>query len=501
MPAPLQPRLRDARRRSPTIRRRGGGDEWLRTKLICTIGPASARRIDQLAAAGMDVARINFSHGTNASHAAAARAVRRAAAAGPRPLAILTDLAGPKIRLGDLASGSMDLVAGRPFVLRVSGAKGALGDASSANVSYRRMAADVRIGDSIFLADGAAELRVTGLDDGVRTEVVRGGTIRSRAGVAVPAARLSSPALTARDQSDIPRAVAIGASYIGLSFVRSADDVIELRRLLGRDGPAIVAKIETRPAVESFDAILDVADAVMIARGDLGVEMPYEEVPLIQKQLVRRALDHGVPSIVATQMLESMTAAPRPTRAEASDVANAVFDGADAIMLSGETAIGAYPVQAAEAAARIASLCEMQGATYLPDGMSRPPGTNTGALAYAAVALTSAHAGIEAIGCYTRTGRTARILSSLRPRVPVIAFSPDPEVVARLALVHAVIPRQCAALQESDQIGELSRLLGEARLVADGTTVVFVSSTATPGSAPNLLGVHRVVVQPGPDNR
>ena len=312
-------------------------------------------------------------------------------------------------------------------------------------------------------------------------------------GVAVPAARLSSPALTARDRSDIPRAVAIGASYIGLSFVRSADDVIELRRLLGPDGPAIVAKIETRPAVESFDAILDVADAVMIARGDLGVEMPYEEVPLIQKQLVRRALDRGVPSIVATQMLESMTAAPRPTRAEASDVANAVFDGADAIMLSGETAIGAYPVQAAEAAARIASLCEMQGATYLPDGMSRPPGTNTGALAYAAVALTSAHAGIEAIGCYTRTGRTARILSSLRPRVPVIAFSPDPEVVARLALVHAVIPRPCAALDESDQIGQLSRLLGEARLVADGTTVVLVSSTATPGSAPNLLGVHRVV--------
>ena len=247
------------------------------------------------------------------------------------------------------------------------------------------MATDGQIGDRVFLADGAVELRVTAVDDGVRTEVVRGGSIRSRAGVAIPAARLSSPALTTKDRSDIPRAVAIGANYVGLSFVRSAEDVVELRRLLGTDGPAIVAKIETRPAVDSFDAILDVADAVMIARGDLGVEMPYEEVPLIQKQLVRRALDHGVPSIVATQMLESMTAAPRPTRADASDVANAVFDGADAIMLSGETAIGAYPVQAAEAAVRIASFCEMQGAAYLPQGMSRPPGTDAEALAYAAL--------------------------------------------------------------------------------------------------------------------
>jgi pyruvate kinase len=472
-----------------------------RTKLICTIGPATAQRIEALAAAGMDVARINFSHGTPASHAAAALAVRRTAAASHRALAILVDLSGPKIRLGDLAGGSVELETGQSFVLRVSGTGAVAGDASGAHVSYRRMAADVRVGDPIFLADGAAELRVTGLDHGVRTEVVRGGTIRSRAGVAIPAARLSSPALTARDRSDVPRAVGIGASYVGQSFVRSAADVVELRRLLGTDGPPIVAKIETRPAVESFDAILGVADAVMIARGDLGVEVPYEEVPLIQKQLVRRALDRGVPSIVATQMLESMTTVPRPTRAEASDVANAVFDGADAIMLSGETAIGAYPVQAAEAAARIASLCDSRGAPYLPDGMSRPPGTDAEALAYAAVALTSAHTGIETIGCYTRTGRTARILSSLRPRAQVIAFSPDPEVVARLALVHAVVPRLCAVLDDSDRIGQLNRMLGESGLVAHGTTVVLVSSTATPGSAPDLLGVHRVRSPAAPESR
>ncbi len=415
-----------------------------RTKLICTIGPATAEHIEELAAAGMDVARINFSHGAPAAHAAAALAVKRASAGEHGPLAILTDLAGPKIRLGDLVDDAVELEAGQPFALRASGASSAPGDASGADVTYPQLVDDVRIGDPIFLADGAAELRVTALDDAVRTEVVRGGTVRSRAGVAIPASRFSAPALTARDRSDISRAIDIGANYVGLSFVRSADDVVELRRLLGPDGPAIVAKIETRPAVELFDAILEVADAVMIARGDLGVEMPYEEVPLIQKQLIRRALDRGVPSIVATQMLESMTAAPRPTRAEASDVANAVFDGADAIMLSGETAIGAYPLLAAGAAARIALECESGGEAYLPAGASRPPETMTGALAYAAVTLASAQAGLEAIVCYTRTGRTARILSSLRPRVPVIAFSPDPDVVERLALVHAVVPRASA---------------------------------------------------------
>jgi pyruvate kinase len=471
-----------------------------RTKIVCTIGPATARRIRGLATAGMDVARINFSHGTPASHVAAARAVRRLSEGADRPIAILTDLAGPKIRLGPLAGGSVELEAGRPFTLRVADKGPASGDASGAAVSYRRMAADVTVGDPIFLADGAAQLRVSGTDDQgrVRTEVVRGGTVRSGAGVAVPAARLSSPALTARDRADIPRAISMGTTYVGQSFVRGPADVVELRRLLGTDGPRIVAKIETRPAVDAFDAILEVTDAVMIARGDLGVEMPYEQVPIIQKQLVGRAFERGIPTIVATQMLESMIAAPRPTRAEASDVANAVFDGADAIMLSAETAIGAHPLEAAETAARIASLCEVQGEEYLTGRMSRPPGTDTGALAYAAVTLAAAQRGIAAIACYTRTGRTARLLSSLRPRVPVIAFTPDPEVVLRLALINGVVPRLSVVLDGSDRLGGLKRLLGEVRLVGDGGTVVLVSSTATPGSAPNLLGVQHVGVSDEP---
>jgi pyruvate kinase len=463
-----------------------------RTKLICTIGPASATRIDALAAAGMDVARVNLSHGSMDDHAAAAVAVRRAAAAAGRPLALLTDLPGPKIRLGDLAGGSADLEVGRTFALRPLGAGPAAGDATGAQVSYRRLAADVRVGDPIYLADGAAQLRVIDVGDGVRTEVVRGGTIRSRAGVAIPADHLSTPALTARDRKDLPRAVSLGADYVGQSFVRGADDIRTLRRLLGPTGPAIVAKIETRPAVESFDAILDLADAVMVARGDLGVEMPYEQVPLIQKQLVRRALDRGVPSIVATQMLESMTTAPRPTRAEASDVANAVFDGADAIMLSGETAIGAYPVQAAEAAVRIAWLCEHEGGAYLAAGASEPPDTDAEAIAYAAVTLASADTEIQGIGCFTRTGRTARILSALRPRAPIFAFSPDPAVVTGLALVNAVVPHPAEALDEADPLGQLNQLLARSRVVPVGASVVLVSSTAGPGSGPNLLGVYRV---------
>lgn len=465
-----------------------------RTKLVCTIGPATVGRVDELIAAGMDVARINLSHGTPESWSAAVDAVRSVRTVAGRSVAILGDLSGPKIRLGELATDTLDLEIGQSFVLRSGGpADAPPGDRSAATVTYAALARDVRVGDPVFLADGAAQLEVVGIDgDDVRTEVVRGGTVRARAGVAIPAERLTAPALTDKDRADIPRALALGVDLLAQSFVRHPDDIRELRTRIGPDGPPIVAKIETRPAVDRFDAILEVAEAVMIARGDLGVEVPYEEVPILQKQLLRRALDRGVPTIVATQMLESMTASPRPTRAEASDVANAVFDGADAIMLSGETAIGAYPILAAEAAARIATRCERDGADYLASGMARPPDTITGSLAYAAVALTRTDRSIAAIGCYTRTGHTARILSSLRPRVPILAFSPDPRVVSRLALIHGVVALLSDALDPaSDRLDRLGPLVGAAG-VADGAMVVLVSSSASPGSGPTRIGIHRV---------
>jgi pyruvate kinase len=456
-----------------------------RTKLVCTIGPASVERTDELVAAGMDVARVNFSHGEPEEHAHAVELVRRAAGAAGRALAVMTDLSGPKIRLGALEGGELELRTGATLEI----------GADRVETTYPGLAGDLEPNDRILLADGAAELRVVEADGAVvRAEVVRGGTVRSGAGVNVPSERLSTPSLTDRDRADVPRARDLGADYVAQSFVRRASDVEQLRSLLGPDGPRIVAKIETRPAVDDFDAICRAADAVMIARGDLGVELPYEEVPILQKQLVRHALDAGVPAIVATQMLESMTAAPRPTRAEASDVANAIFDGADAIMLSAETAIGAYPVLAAEAAVRIAHLCEERGARLLPEGSPAESMTDADAVAYAAVALARTDADVAAIACYTRSGRSARILSSLRPRVPIVAFSPNPAVVTALALVHGVRPEPCALVSEGGAAERLDLvpLVRERVPLPSGAAVVLVASTAGPGSGPNWLEIEHL---------
>jgi pyruvate kinase len=472
---------------------REAGREWTRrTKLVCTLGPATADRVDELVATGMDVARLNFSHGEASFLTAAAGRVRDAGRAADRPVALLGDLSGPKIRLGQLDGGTVTLEPGASFELRPDGG-GTIGDQTGADVSYRELAVDIRTGDRVLLADGAVELRVVGTDDTVTTEVVRGGTIRSRAGVSIPSERLSVPALTDKDRADVPRALELGVDYVAQSFVRRAADVTALRSILGDAPVSIVAKIETRPAVDDFDAILEVVDAVMIARGDLGVELPYEEVPIIQKQLVRRALDRGVPTIVATQMLESMVESPRPTRAEASDVANAVFDGADAIMLSGETAIGKFPILAAEAAIRIARLCEEKGAAHLAQGSRSLPGTDAGALSHAAVALARAEDDVAGIACYTRSGWTARMLAALRPPVPVLAFTPHERVVSALALVHGVRARSCAdADLGAGGLELLSRLLAHEPAVPPGAAVVLVASTAQPDTGPNAIEMYRL---------
>ena len=469
------------------------GRGWARrTKLVCTLGPATAERVDELVASGMDVARLNFSHGDAEFLARAAGRVRDAARQAGRSVALLGDLSGPKIRLGELDGGSVTLEPGASFALRPNGGR-SIGDAGGAAVSYGRLAADIRTGDRVLLADGAVELRVATTGEDVVTEVVRGGTIRSRAGVSIPSERLSVPPLTDKDRADVPRALELGVDFVAQSFVRRGTDVQALRALLGDAPVSIVAKIETRPAIDDFDAILEAVDAVMIARGDLGVELPYEEVPIIQKQLVRRALDRGVPTIVATQMLESMVEAPRPTRAEASDVANAVFDGADAIMLSGETAIGRYPILAAEAAVRIARLCEERGAAHLAPGARKLPETDVGALTHAAVALARAEDDVAGIACYTRSGRTALTLAALRPPAPVYAFTPFEGVVNQLALVNGVHARSCAdADVAAGGLDLLRRLvLAEPDLPA-GAAVVLVASTAQPDTGPNAIEMYRL---------
>ena len=461
------------------------------TKLVCTIGPASRDRLDELVAVGMSVARVNLAHGDPADHEASITAVRGAADRAGRDVAVLVDLPGPKIRLGQFRGGEASLEAGQPFRIGPSQP----GDASGATANHA-LAGDLRPGDRVLLSDGAAELRVTAsTDDTVEAVVERGGTVRSRAGVAVPAERLSLPALTHDDRAVLPTLVEMGVDFVGLSFVRTARDVESLRDALAAlspEPPAIVAKIETRPAVEASEAIIGSADAVMVARGDLGVELPFEEVPLIQKRLVEAARAAERPVIIATQMLESMTSAPRPTRAEASDVANAALEGADAVMLSAETAVGAFPVDAAGAAIRIVAAAEAGG----PSGPSaanvhgRAVADDARAIALAAIELARTAPDVDAIACFTRTGRTARLLAGQRPPVPIFAFSPDVRVRRRLALVRGVHPRPIGPPAETDLRRALSDGVADAD-VRPGSGVVLVATTAGGGDRPNVLEVVR----------
>lgn len=325
-----------------------------RTKLICTIGPASAGLVADLVDAGMDIARVNFSHGSATGRRRIFESVRAAAEQAGRPVEILADLSGPKIRLGPLPGRCLELHQGSHFGLGCAAGR----DIPCIPTDHQGLTHDLRPGDTVFLADGRVELRVLACSDIVLTEVVQGGVIRPRAGVNVPSVCLSLPPITDKDTVDLQRALDHGADLVAQSFVRRADDVRKLRQHIGGLTPRIFAKVETRSAVEEADAILQEADGIMVARGDLGVEMPFEEIPLIQKDLIGRARASGRPGIVATQMLYSMVASPRPTRAEVSDVANAVLEGAEGILLSDETAIGRYPVAAAQAAARIVESAE-----------------------------------------------------------------------------------------------------------------------------------------------
>ncbi|MGZ4153233.1 MAG: pyruvate kinase [Actinomycetota bacterium] len=462
-----------------------------RAKLVCTLGPATATAegVRALAEAGTDVFRVNMSHGSPETHAESVRLVREAADALGQQLAVMADLPGPKIRLGDLAAEPIQLVPGSTFVLR---ARGAPGDATGAPTTYPGLAHDVRPGDRILLADGTAELRVGWIDgDDVVTEVVRGGQIRARAGLNVPAERLRLPAITDRDRLALATAIELGVDLVAQSFVRSADDVVELRRLMGDRLVPIVAKIETRPAVEAIEAIVEHADAVMVARGDLGVELPLEEIPLLQKSLLRASRAAGRATVVATQMLESMVHAPRPTRAEASDVANAVLDGADAIMLSAETAVGEFAIDAARTAVRIAEVAESGGGPFAPPAPACGHQDEAAAVAHAAAQIANDDAAVCAIACYTASGRTANLLSAERPRVPIIAFVSHPSVRRALAVRWGVIPVEGRDPSDTDEmIALMDEGLRSRGFVAAGASVVLAASSPAGRTHTNLLKVH-----------
>jgi pyruvate kinase len=463
-----------------------------RTKLVCTLGPASASPslIRGLVRAGTSVFRLNFSHGAPEEHVRMVGLVREAEDETGKPLAVLVDLPGPKVRLGSLGPEPLTFRPGQRFELRPDGG----GDDRGATTTYPGLARDLREGDRVLLADGAVELTVQTIEgDLVRTECVAGGTVRSGQGVNVPAERLGLPPVTDRDREGLARALDLGADFVAQSFVRAPSVVRELRAAMGDRYVPIIAKIETRPAVTDIEGILVEADAVMIARGDLGVELPMEEIPLIQKELVRSARAAGRPAIVATQMLESMIHAPRPTRAEATDVANAVLDGADAVMLSGETAVGDYPFESASAASRIAAFVEAEGASFFT---AQPPWRHTSegaAVAHAAAAIPVGDLGIVAITCYTETGRTARLLSAERPRVPVYAFVPSRDVQRIMCLQWGVEALPATTPADTDgMIALMDHGLQECGLAEPGDAVVMVASSPAGRTTTNMLKIHQV---------
>ncbi|MFY9584740.1 MAG: pyruvate kinase [Candidatus Acidiferrales bacterium] len=453
--------------------------DFRRSKIICTLGPASdsAEMVARLMRAGMDVARLNFSHGTHAEHARTIAHIREASGRQARPIAILADLQGPKIRTGALEGGRpVWLRAGQRFVITTANTPGT---SAAVSTTYKGLSREVRRGDRILLADGLIELRVLSVRGrSISCKVVNGGELGEHKGINLPGARLRVPAVTPKDRKDLAFALNHGANYIAVSFVRRAEDVLVAKAailLAGKDTP-VIAKLEKPEAIENLDAILRVADGVMVARGDLGVETKPEMVPVMQKEIIARARDSRRPVITATQMLESMTQNPRPTRAEASDVANAIFDGTDALMLSAETAIGRYPLEAVEMMDRIVR--EAEGSIAEFPRPRRPAQMDVAETICELICHASQELHLKVIAVFTETGSTARLISKYRPRPPIIAFSPNPETRRRLSLLWGVLPRTIAPVRDIDGLAAIAekRLLEE-RLVRRGDVVGIVAGT------------------------
>ncbi len=465
------------------------------TKIVCTLGPSSDTRkcIRALAEAGMDVARLNFSHGDHRQHGERIRAVREVGRQSGRHLAVLQDLQGPKIRLGTFRGGSAQLDEGSPFVLST---RPVPGSAARAHCSYERLPKDVRRGDRIFLADGTLELLVERVAGGeVRTTVVRGGTIRDHQGINLPGVRLSTPSLTAKDKQDLAFGLAAGVDLVALSFVRRAADVRSLRRRLAEspDPPWIVAKIEKPEALDHLDAILAEVDGVMVARGDLGVEMGLEHVPQAQKTIIAEANRRGKFVITATQMLESMVDHARPTRAEVSDVANAIYDGTDAVMLSAESAAGRYPVEATAMLKTIADQAETSR-FYHPVREPFTGVTDFHQAASHAAASAARDLDASAVLSITPTGRMPRLLSKFHMAAPIIACSAREEVLRRVAVVWGVTPLavEHAADTERAVTMALDAAL-RARLVRPGQTVLVTLSMLSGNSeVTNVIKLHKL---------
>jgi len=468
------------------------------TRIVATVGPAStsAEQMTALVEAGVNVFRLNFSHGTLEEKARWVATIREIARQQARPLAILADLQGPKIRTGQIRDGGVMLAAGQAISLTT---QPVIGDEQRIPVTYAHLPHDVHPGDRLLIDDGRFELAVRKVaGDNILCEVLTGGLIRSNKGLNLPGVKVSAPALTDRDRADLDFCLAHEVDFVALSFVRSPADIEEIKQIIYQAGSTIhvIAKIERPEGVDHFDAILAVADGIMVARGDLGVEMSPERVPLIQKSIIRKCNQAGKPVITATQMLESMISAPRPTRAETSDVANAILDGTDAVMLSGETALGAYPLAAVQTMVRVAQdvedipPCHASEAGMLPlTDHRRLPEVISQMACRVAENLQAA-----AILAFTQTGRTAAHVAKYRPSVPIVAVTPSPVVQRKMALCRGVFPFLVEIAGNTEtQIDTLERALLDAGILRKGDLAVITmgSPVATPGTT-NLLKVHRL---------
>ncbi len=466
-----------------------------RAKIVCTLGPACSTidAIRQLVAAGMDVARLNLSHGTYAQHEAVYSRVRQAADEAGRGVGILADLQGPKIRLGVFAHGPVVVEPGDPFTITTEDVPG---DALLCSTTYAGLPGDVAPGDAILIDDGRVALRVTAVDGPrVVTQVVEGGPLSDHKGINLPGVAVSVPALSDKDVADLRWALSIGADIIALSFVRNAADMADVRRIMDEEGVhlPVLAKVEKPQAVDQLAEIVAAFDGVMVARGDLGVELPLEQVPLVQKRAISMCREAGKPVIVATQMLDSMITATRPTRAEASDVANAVLDGADALMLSGETSIGAHPTLVVSTMSRIIQHVEEEALDRLP--RIEPPLTGSTARSVTRVSVDVGRL-VQAtfLIAFTETGTSARLMARLRSNIPLLAFTPNARVRSQLALVWGVETFLVPHVRHTDDmVDQVDAALLQVGRATYGDKVVIVAGVppGVPGTT-NGMRVHLI---------
>ncbi|GAB2722946.1 pyruvate kinase [Paenibacillus thermoaerophilus] len=469
-----------------------------KTKIVCTIGPASESvdMLRKMVQAGMNVMRLNFSHGDYNEHGTRIRNLRQVCEELGATVAILLDTKGPEIRTGSFKTDTVDLVQGGTVTLTT---EQIVGDASRFSVTYPDLPKDLNVGSTVLIDDGLIELRVEAIEGTeIHCRILNGGTIKQKRGVNVPGVKTSFPILSEKDRQDIIWGIGQNVDFIAASFVRRASDVLEIRRLLEEHNAAhiqIIAKIENQEGVDNLDEILEVADGLMVARGDMGVEIPAEEVPLVQKRMIKKCNKAGKPVITATQMLDSMQRNPRPTRAEASDVANAIFDGTDATMLSGESAQGKYPVESVLTMARIAERAEMalEHRELFIKQSNLQPNSVTEVISQA-VANSALDLDAAAILTATESGYTARMVSKYRPKAPIIAVTPNDSVMRKLSLVWGVLPVKGQIVESTDNMFEMAVEAGLSKgLLKLGDTVVITAGIPVGRSGTtNLIKVHQI---------